>query len=510
MQIKNVVIVGGGSAGWMTAACLAKALAPEQFNITLIESEEIGTVGVGEATIPAIIRYNNFLNINENEFVRETNATFKLGIEFVDWKALGTSYFHPFGVFGQEQEGFNFVHFWLRDYYRRGAKDFDLKLYNAETQAALQGRFGRVKSEVGKADINYAFQFDAALYAQYLRKYSEMRGVTRLEGRITKVNQDPESGFVTSVETENGHHIKGDLFVDCSGFRGLLIEQTLKAGYDDWSAWLPVNRAAAVPCERTREITPYTRATARESGWQWRIPLQHRTGNGYVFCSEFISEDEASETLLKRLDGKPLMDPKILRFTTGKRKKVWDKNVIAIGLAGGFLEPLESTAIHLVQVSAFKLLALFPKNGIHPHLVDAYNQQMEFEYNNIKDFIIAHYKISERDDTPFWKWVRHAPMPESLQNRLDVFRSTAQTLSTEIELFREPSWLAVGMGQGLIPVDYHPAADALELDDLQLRLSRYRKAVMDRVATLPKHEDFIENNCASDALKKWKMMADVG
>ncbi|ESQ77457.1 tryptophan halogenase family protein [Asticcacaulis sp. AC402] len=499
--VKKIVIVGGGTAGWMAAACFVKALDPNFYDITLVESEEIGTVGVGEATIPAIIQYNQFLGIDEYEFVRETNATFKLGIQFADWRKKGQSYFHPFGLFGIEIDGFTFPHYYFRHYLQRGAGEVDIGRYNAETEAALQGRFGRVKPENGKPNINYAFQFDAGLYARYLRRYSEQRGVVRQEGRIVQVNQNPETGYLTSVQMDDGRVIEGDLFVDCSGFRGLLIEETLKTGYTDWSRWLPMNRAAAVPCERVEVLTPYTRATARESGWQWRIPLQHRTGNGYVFCNDFISEDEAAQTLLARLDGKPLADPKILRFVTGRRNKAWNKNVVALGLASGFLEPLESTSIHLVQSGAFKFLALFPRHGFNPHIVDEYNRQVEHDYENIKDFIIAHYKVTERDDTPFWRQVQQMSVPDSLQARLDVFRSTCQTLSREPDLFKEVSWVAVLTGQGLVPQDYHPAADALEDDDLRLHLGRWRTLVTERVKTLPLHEDFINRHCASTSAR---------
>ncbi len=500
--VRKIVIVGGGTAGWMTAACFAKALGTSNYDITLVESEDIGTVGVGEATIPPIIRFNAFLNIDENAFIRETNATFKLGIEFVDWKALGQTYFHPFGQFGTEMEGFAFQHYWLRDYHRRNRAEFDLSTYNLETQAARQGRFGRVRSEPGKPDLNYAFQFDAGLYARFLRSYAEARGVIRQEGRIVRVDQDSESGFITALQIQNGPSVAGDLFIDCSGFRGLLIEETLHCGYNDWSHWLPVNRAAAVPCERAGELTPFTRATAREAGWQWRIPLQHRTGNGYVFSNKFIEEDAAAENLLTRLDGKALADPKILRFVTGHRRTFWEKNVVALGLASGFLEPLESTSIHLVQAGMFKLLALFPKHGFDPHIVAQYNRDITFDYNNIKDFLIAHYHVTEREDTPFWRYVKHMDIPDSLRARLEVFKATGQSLSREPELFREPSWLAVLTGQGLVPNDYHAAADAMEESELRLSLSRWRTAVAERVKALPSQEDFIRRTCASEAFLK--------
>lgn len=501
-QVRKIVIVGGGTAGWMAAAAFVKALGTHQYDITLVESEDIGTVGVGEATIPPIQEYNHFLGIDENEFIRATNASFKLGIEFIDWRRLNHRYFHPFGKFGIDIDGFSFPHYYFRHYHRTGMTEVDIGKYNAETEAAALGRFGRLaRPEPGKPGINYAYHFDAALYAKFLRGYSEKRGVVRQEGKIVQVHQDTDSGFITAVQLEDGRQIAGDLFVDCSGFRGLLIEQTLHAGYDDWSRWLPMNRAAAVPCERTEVLTPYTRATAREAGWQWRIPLQHRTGNGYVFCDSYISEDEAVSTLLTRLDGKPQADPRVLRFVTGRRREIWKKNVVALGLASGFLEPLESTSIHLIHAGAFKFLAFFPRHGFNPHIIDEYNRQMEAAYDNIKDFIIAHYKVTERDDTPLWRYVRNMSIPDSLQARLDVFRGTSQTLAAEQDLFKEVSWVAVLTGQGLVPEDYHPAADTMDDDDLRLQLGRWRAAVLDRVKGLPAHEEHILRNCASDALK---------
>ena len=500
-EVRKIVVVGGGTAGWMAAAGLVRALGVHNYDITLVESEDIGTVGVGEATIPPIQEFNQFLGIDENEFVRATNASFKLGIEFLDWRQLGHRYFHPFGKAGLDIDGFSFPHYYFRHFHRSGLTEVDIGKYNAETEAALQGRFGKAKPEANKPGINYAYHFDASLYARYLRNYAEKRGVVRHEGKIVQVHQHAETGDISAVEMEDGRRIAGDMFIDCSGFRGLLIEQTLKAGYEDWSPWLPMNRAAAVPTERTDELLPYTRATARESGWQWRIPLQHRTGNGYVFCENFISEDAAVDILLTRLDAKPTADPKILRFVTGRRKFSWSKNVVAMGLAAGFLEPLESTSIHFIHIGIFKLLALFPRHGFNPHITAEYNRQMEAVYVNTKDFIIAHYKVTQRDDTPFWQYVRAMTIPDSLQTRLDVFRGTCQTLASDIDLFREVSWVAVLTGQGLVPEDYHPAADTMDDDDLRLQLGRWRSAVLERVKTLPMHEEFIRRNCASDALK---------
>ena len=499
-SIKKIVIVGGGSAGWMAASAFAKALDMSMYQIVLVESEKIKTVGVGEATIPAIISFNSFLRVDEDTFVRETNGTFKLGIEFVNWGREDGYYFHPYGLFGTDIGGFTFHHYYMRDHYRRGGP-LELGKYNCETEAAQNGRFGRLKSDPGKPNLNYSYHFDAALYAVFLRKYAEQRGVRREEGIISKVTQHPENGYVKSVILEDGREIEGDLFIDCSGFRGLLIEQTLQTGYHDWSHWLPVNRAAALQTERPAGITPYTRATAYEAGWQWRIPLQNRIGTGYVFCNTFISEEEATEKFLTRLDGAPINQPWILRFTTGHRKQFWEKNVVAMGLAGGFLEPLESTSIHLIQSSVFKFLAMFPRKGFNPLMVKEYNRQMAFEYSSIRDFIVAHYKITEREDTPFWKYVKYMDIPETLQERLDTFKATGQVLGIERELFRENSWYAVLGGQGLLPEDYHPAADTMDEEELRMHLVRWRSIVLDRVRNLPSHEDFILKHCASDELK---------
>ena len=496
--IKRIVIVGGGTAGWMTAAALAKILGTHKHEITLVESEEIGIVGVGEATIPMIQLYNKVLGLDENEFVRETKATFKLGIEFVDWRRQGHSYFHPFGMFGVDMDGIGFIHYWLR--WRRSGGSLNYSQFNAETEAARAQRFLRTGGDTGPMTmpaINYAFQFDASLYAAYLRRFAEKRGATRIEGKIVDVAQHAESGDIASVKLGNGRVVEGDLFIDCSGFRGLLIEQVYKAGYDDWSHWLPVNRAAAVPCESTEELLPYTRSTAREAGWQWRIPLQHRIGNGYVYSDQYISEDEAASKLLTRLDGAPRAEPRTLRFVTGRRRKCWVNNCLAFGLASGFLEPLESTSIHLIQVAIAKLLAMFPKDGISERLVKRYNDEMAFEYEHVKDFLIAHYKLTEREDTPFWKYVKHMSIPESLQEKLDIFRARGEVMARQTELFKETSWFAVLAGQGFEPESYHPVADAISEDELRLRLTKIRTGVQNRVNGMPGHKEFIRVNCAA-------------
>lgn len=497
-SISKIVIVGGGTAGWMTAAALAKILGTSKHSITLIESEQIGTVGVGEATIPMIQLYNGVLGLDENEFVRETNATFKLGIEFADWRRIGHSYFHPFGMLGVDMDGIGFMHYWLR--FSKAGGNLDYSIFNAETEAARSLRFMRTEPQTGAKlmpDINYAYQFDASLYAAYLRRYSEKRGAKRVEGKIVEVNQDSESGNIVSVQLESGDTVAGDLFIDCSGFRGLLIEQVFEAGYDDWSHWLPVNRAAAVPCESTEKLLPYTRSIAREAGWQWRIPLQHRIGNGYVYCDQYISEDEAAAKLLERLDGKALAEPRTLRFVTGRRKKTWIKNCVAFGLSSGFLEPLESTSIHLIQVAIAKLMAMFPKDGLNERLIRRYNEEMAFEYDNVKDFLIAHYKLTEREDTPFWKYVKFMDIPDSLEEKLEVFRTRGEVMAKHEELFKETSWFAVLAGQGLMPESYHPVADAISEDELRLRLTKIRTGIQNRVNSMPDHKEYIRANCLS-------------
>jgi tryptophan halogenase len=492
-RIRKIAIIGGGTSGWMAAALFSKTMGTVMYDVTLIESEEIGTVGVGEATIPPILLFNKLLDIDEDEFIWETNATVKLGIKFNDWRALGSSYFHPFGYMGQDMDGISFNHFWMRFAHLSG--NFDYGRFNVETVAARENRYGRTPPHEAKDrfGLNYAFQFDASLYAAYLRRYAEKRGVRRVEGMVVKVDQDAESGFVTGVHLKDGQVVEGDFFIDCSGFRGLLIEQTLKSGYEDWSHWLPCDRAAAVPCEKPAgPIEPYVVCTSREAGWQWKIPLQHRTGNGYVFCSDFISEDEACEKLMTRLPAKALKDPKVMRFTTGHRRKVWEKNVVAVGLSSGFLEPLESTSIHLGQAVITKLINQFPKEGICQSAVDQFNADVLADYVNVKDFLIAHYKVTDREDTPFWKHCKYMDIPDSLKSRLEIFRKTGHVHLRPHELFLEASWFAVLVGQGLFPEHYHPLADTISEDNLKLRLAKIRTGITDRVNSLPDHAAFIE------------------
>lgn len=496
--MKTVVIVGGGTAGWMAAAALAKTLGPKssarRVEIRLIESDEIGTVGVGEATIPQIRLFNNLLGLDENEFVRETQGTFKLGIEFVGWGGEGERYIHAFGEVGLPLGLTPFHHYWLRA--RQGGAAHDYWDFSANAQAAYAGKFARVKpGQPGPmAEFPYAFHFDAGLYAAYLRRFAEGLGVVRSEGKIVDVARAPADGFVTSVTTDKGEVIAGELFVDCSGFRGLLIEQTLNTGYDDWSEFLPCDRAIAVPTASVEAPVPYTRATARPAGWQWRIPLQHRVGNGYVHCSRFVSEADAMDTLLSNLDGEVLAEPRALRFVTGRRKKQWNANVVALGLASGFLEPLESTSIHLIQSGIAKLIQLFPFDGIRPVEVEEFNAQAEREFVRVRDFIILHYKATNRPGD-FWRHCREMAVPDSLTHKIELFRTSGRLFRDWEDLFAETSWLQVLIGQNVIPQDRHPLADGLSDDQLAAFLTDVKTIAANRVATMPTHARFIADHC---------------
>ncbi len=493
---QRIIIVGGGTAGWMAAAALSRFLGPDA-HIRLIESDEIGTVGVGEATIPQIRTFNDSLGINEDAFIRATQGTFKLGIEFVDWKALGTRYIHGFGGVGRGLGLVPFYQYWLR--YQQAGGTRDLWDFSPNVLAAAQNRFARVPARTAgmPSGFAYAFHFDAGLYARFLRRFAETGGVRRIEGRVVSVQQNGESGFIRSVTLAGGHVVPGDLFIDCSGFRGLLIEQTLGSGYEDWSHHLPCNSALAVPCASAGPLTPYTRSTARAAGWQWRIPLQHRTGNGYVYCNDHITDDAAAEMLLGSLDGRPLAEPRRIRFTTGKRRQVWKKNVVALGLASGFLEPLESTSIHMVQTCIARLLALFPAAGIDPAEVQEFNAQTDFEFASIRDFIVLHYHATERDDSEFWRRVRRAPIPDSLAQKIALFEANGRIMRFNQELFDQPSWLQVMWGQGIRPRGHHPFADRLskrELDDLVEQTHRHAAGVAGQTM---EHAAFIRENCAA-------------
>jgi tryptophan halogenase len=504
-RIRRIVIVGGGTAGWMAAAALAKLVGRMPgLTIELIESDEIGTVGVGEATIPHITLFNTMLGIDEAAFVRETNATYKLGIEFVDWRRIGHRYVHPFGIYGLDMLGVEFHHFWLKA--RALGDTTPLDAYSIGIAAGLRGRFAHPRPDQPNsplAKLGYAFQFDAGLYAAFLRRLAEGLGVRRTEGRIVAVRRDGECGHVAGVQLESGADIAGDLFVDCSGFRGLLIEGAMGATFHDWTHWLPCDRAVAVPCALGGDRVPLTRSTARAAGWQWRIPLQHRIGNGYVYASEHLSDDEAAATLLANLDAPPLAEPRPLRFRAGHRDRAWIGNVMALGLAGGFLEPLESTSIHLIQSGIARLMALFPSRGFDAREIDRFNRDTAQEYVDIRDFLILHYKATERDDTAFWRRCRDLEPPEGLREKLAMFRRNGRIFREHQELFPEASWLAVMNGQGIEPAGYHPIADLLSDAETLDRLKHIAQVIDETAAAMPLQDDYLRQiGCALPPLRQ--------
>ena len=495
--IKDIVIVGGGTAGWMTAAALATIL-NGRYNIRLVESDEIGIVGVGEATIPMIQRFNRVLGIDEAEFMRETQGSFKLGVEFVNWGRLGERYMHGFGRLGQDLATVPFEQYWYK--MRRMGKAAPLEQYSITRMAAKAGKFMPARHDVANSplgDIAYAYHFDASLYARYLRKLSESRGVTRIEGKILRAIQREGDGFIEAVELENGSKVGGELFIDCSGFRGILIEQALQTGYEDWTGWLPADRALAVPCESAPNMTPYTRATAHQSGWQWRIPLQHRTGNGHVYCSRFISDDEAAATLLGNLDGQALAEPRLIKFQTGMRKQAWNRNVVAIGLAGGFLEPIESTSIHLIQSAIQRLIDFFPDAGSNEVERSEFNRQSRFEYERIRDFIVLHYKLNQRTDSAYWTECANMAIPETLQQKMDLYRSSGRVVRVDNELFSEVGWTQVFEGQNLAVERYHPLVDVQSEADIADYLDSVRGVIAKCVDVMPTHDEYIKRHCAA-------------
>lgn len=491
-RIAHTVIVGGGTAGWMAAAALGRALG-EQHRITLVESDRIGTIGVGEATVPSLREFHRFLRLDEDELVRRTRSTFKLGVEFVGWNGEGSRYFHPFGYLGADMAGIGFHHFWLRYAAETGESDF--LAYNLEAAAARQGRFGR---EMRHGAVNHAFQFDATAYARCLREYAEQRGVARREGEVVEVLREGEGDSIRAVRLASGEAIEGDFFIDCTGFRGLLIGGALGVDHVDWRHWLPCDRAIAVQSERTGSPPPFTRASAREAGWQWRIPLQHRMGNGCVYSGSHLDDDEAERLLLTRLEGAPITSPLRLRFQTGHRREFWRGNCVALGLAAGFLEPLESTSIHLVQTSIIRLLGLYPRSVIDPAVVARFNEETRREYEHIRDFLVAHYALASGIDTPFWNDVKAMAPPDSLVARLDAFRRTGAILYHPTDLFGATNWFAVLMGQGVRPEDWHPIADTLSPEMLAERMALLRRRVDEGVVDLPPHDAFVAERSPAD------------
>lgn len=491
----KVVILGGGTSGWMTAVALVSVLKPHQCSVRLIESDDIGTVGVGEATLPQMREFNDLVGILESEMMRRTNASFKLGIEFRDWGFLGSDYHHPFGAHGKPIGGVAFHHQWTRA--RLAGHDTDIGAYSYAIQAARRNRFDfpAEDPQAINSTYNFAYHFDAGLYARYLREVAEGRGLTRIEGKVRDVGLDPESGDITELRLESGQTVEGDLFIDCSGFRGMLIGQTLNSPFEEWTRWLPCDRALAVPTERSKDFTPYTRSTALEAGWQWRIPLQHRTGNGYVYSSAFISDDEAASRLMGNLDAKPLADPKPIRFRSGRRTASWTRNCIAVGLASGFLEPLESTSIYLTQVAVQALLQLFPERKVDSALVREFNRRVDNEYDRVRDFLILHYHLNRRDDAEIWRHCREMEIPDSLAEKLELFEHRGHIPQYRDGLFSPPSWLSVLVGQGMTPRGYHPLADAVPLDDALAEMDWWRGQVSDRVERMPGHADTVADYC---------------
>lgn len=490
VQPYRIVIVGGGTAGWMTAAALAQ-VSDGSLDICLIESDDIGTVGVGEATIPQIHLFNRLLGIDEAEFMAATQGTYKLGIEFVDWWKPSEKYRHNFGFLGRALGVLPFHQYWLRAVKEGKAKPLGHYIFN--DVLSMANKFAHVERAPNSPlpPIAYAYHFDAGLYARYLRKRSEGHGVTRVEGKIVAVSRHGENGDIASVALENGTTIAGDLFVDCSGFRGLLINDTLGVGWEDYSHWLPCNRAIAVPCASVEPVTPYTRSTAHAAGWQWRIPLQHRTGNGHVFCSDYMSEDEAVSILMNNLDGEALAEPRTLRFTTGRRSKAWDRNVIAIGLSSGFVEPLESTSIYSIQSGIKKLIDLLPYGKPADAEIDNYNRQFAYEFDRIRDFIIGHYALNERSDMPFWDRCRAMELPEELAHKIALFRANGRIWREHDELFSEPGWIQLLIGQGVMPEGYHPLADQLSDAELTEFLALVEQLYAKETERFPDHGDYV-------------------
>ncbi|MDP9421853.1 MAG: tryptophan 7-halogenase [Pseudomonadota bacterium] len=491
----EVVIVGGGTAGWMTAAAIAKLL-PRRCKVHLVESEEIGIVGVGEATLPHIRAFNERIGIDEAEFMARTRATFKLGIDFENWGRIGDRYIHPFGTFGRGQGDVGFHQYWLRMIHE-GASVAELERYSMACMMARLGRFALPAADPNdiKSTFNYAYQFDATLFAPYLRAHAERMGARRTEGRIVDVELNGETGDIEAVVLANGERIAGDLFIDCSGFVSLLIGKTLGEPFQAWSKWLPCDRAVAMPCRTRTAVTPYTSAIAMEAGWRWRIPLQHRTGNGYVFSSSFVSEEKAAEALIDTVEGEPIAEPRVLKFKAGRRTRSWVKNCVAVGLAGGFLEPLESTSIYLIQAAISALVELLPEKEIAPSDRDEFNRIIDLEYDRVRDFLILHYHATERSDTDFWNYVRTMEIPDSLAEKLELFRRRGRVVKYREGVFLEASWIAVYLGQRVYPEGHDNRADVPSADALARGMEQLRLEVLKAAEAMPDHLGMIARYC---------------
>jgi tryptophan halogenase len=500
--IRKIVIVGGGTAGWMAAAPLAQRLG-KRCEVILVESPEIGTIGVGEATLPTIRFYNAALGLDGADFIKKTQATFKVGIDFQDWGHVGNRFFHGFGDFGPSIDNRSPHMHWLRL-----SQEFNqmpaLENWSMSSVMARHMKFTPPSGDIPSLTdtYSYGFQFDAGLYANYLREYAVARGAQRIEGMIVEVEQHPESGFITAVKLRDGRRVEGDLFIDCSGFRGLLIEGALKAGYDDWSDYLPCNSALAVPCASVPQLTPYTRVSAKSAGWVWRIPLQHRTGNGHVYSNAFTTDEQARQVLLDSLDARALDEPRQLRFVTGRRRKSWVKNCVALGLSAGFVEPLESTSIHLIETAVGKLITLFPDRDFRPELIEEFNRYMGIRYESVRDFIIMHYKLTNRDDSEFWRYCANMPIPDSLQHQIELFRETGRVAVLDPDGFSEPSFVAMLMGLGVVPKRYDPFVDHIDIRQLHGHFAGLRDAVAQAVARMPDHAAYIASQVAAPPARK--------
>lgn len=493
--IEHLIILGGGTAGWMAAAGLGKVFKNSPMKITVIESSDIGTVGVGEATIPDIINFNRAIGIDEREFLKFTQGTFKLGIEFADWFEPGSSYMHPFGRYGNAIGSVPFFHHWQK--LRNSGSAQPLAEYSLPIKACQQNRFSLPVNIPNSplSEIGYAYHFDAGLYARFLRNFAEKCGVERIDAKVTEVIQQQETGYIQSLMLEGGEKISADFFIDCTGFKGLLIEETLHTGYDDWRHILPCDSAVAVATPRLDPLPPYTRSTAREAGWQWRIPLQHRTGNGHVYCSHFTSDQQALDTLLNNLEGDPINEPRVIRFTTGMRRKLWNKNCVALGLSGGFLEPLESTSIHFIYEGLANFLGLFPSKRVDESLIKKFNQLQVKNFTNVRDLLIFHYQSTKRTDSEFWHHCRRIEVPERLQNKIDIYKNGGRIFREDNELFNDSSWLSVFQGQGVHTSQYNPIADAMPDGELKQRMEEIHQVINNACRSMPLHSDFIAKYC---------------
>jgi tryptophan halogenase len=498
----RVVIAGGGTAGWMTAAAISKTMGAV-VDVVLLESDQIGTIGVGEATIPTLLTYNRLLGIDEAKWMSAVSSTFKLGIAFENWRSLGHSYIHSFGITGKDHWTAAFQHFWRRGMQLGVAKDYGV--YCLELIAAQQERFAHLP-DLG---LNYAYHLDSGAYALFLREIAETHGAVRKEGKIAQVRL-AASGTIEAIALEDGSVIDGDLFVDCTGFAALLIGDAIGVGYEDWTHWLPCDRAIAVQTRSVRPPPPYTRSIAHGAGWRWQIPLQHRTGNGIVYCSRYMSDDEARAHLLGAVDGELLSEPRLIRFRTGTRRTHWRRNCVAIGLSSGFIEPLESTSIHLIQRSVMRLLRMFPQNGVHRSDIDEFNRQTADELEHIRDFIILHYNLTDRTDTPFWRACRLMEIPETLAHRMRLFAETGRTFRANDELFAENSWTQVMLGQGITPATHHRIADAMTPEEVAGFLLHIESNVARTVAALPGHKAYLESYCRSAVVANPPIAAAAG